>query len=164
MSENPYASPNVGLPGKSTGPKPNQMNVASQGARLVNAIIDNIIIRVAAMASGFALGASVAAYEISLYGEITPGTEALLNVLGFILGLAVMLGYYILCEWAFQRTLAKFITGTIVVDAKGGKPSFGQVVGRSFARLIPFEAFSFLSSNPVGWHDSLSGTRVISAR
>jgi uncharacterized RDD family membrane protein YckC len=84
------------------------------------------------------------------------------DVVGFFLGILVAVGYFVLTEALFQRTLAKFITGTRVVTADGTQPSFGQIVGRSFARMIPFEAFSFLGSpNPVGWHDSLSGTRVV---
>lgn len=81
-------------------------------------------------------------------------------------GLFVFLGYAIVSEALFQRTLGKMITGTCVVRADGTKPTFGQIVGRSFARFIPFEAFSFLGGKgfPVGWHDSLSGTRVITTR
>ena len=80
-------------------------------------------------------------------------------------GLVVALGYFAFTEALFQRTLAKFLTGTRVVRADGTRPSFAQILGRSFARFIPFEAFSFLfGSHPVGWHDSLSGTRVVLTR
>jgi uncharacterized RDD family membrane protein YckC len=51
-----------------------------------------------------------------------------------------------------------------IVDASGNKPSFGKIVGRNFARLIPFEACSFLGSSARGWHDSLSGTYVVKCR
>jgi uncharacterized RDD family membrane protein YckC len=73
--------------------------------------------------------------------------------------------YFLATEGLFQRSLAKFLTGTIVVDTEGRRPTFKQTLGRSFACLIPFEPFSFLGgSNPVGWHDSLSGTRVVRIR
>jgi uncharacterized RDD family membrane protein YckC len=52
-----------------------------------------------------------------------------------------------------------------VVRFDGNKPNVPQIIGRTFARFIPFEPFSvaFGSSNN-GWHDSLSGTRVVSVR
>jgi hypothetical protein len=34
-------------------------------------------------------------------------------------------------------------------------------LGRSAARSIPFEPFSFLGGQPTGWHDRLSETRVV---
>jgi uncharacterized RDD family membrane protein YckC len=91
---------------------------------------------------------------------------AFLQMIAFVLGISVVLAYYIISEGLFQRTLGKLLTGTRVVTADGGRPTFGQIVGRSFARMIPFEAFSFLGGDggPVGWHDSLSGTRVVSVR
>ncbi|MEM6265057.1 MAG: RDD family protein, partial [Bacteroidota bacterium] len=64
-------------------------------------------------------------------------------------------------EAAFGKTPGKFVTKTQVVNKDGGKPTPGQLIGRTFARFIPFDAFSFLASNPVGWHDSLSKTRVV---
>ena len=88
-----------------------------------------------------------------------------LRVVGTILGIAILALYFIVMEGIFGVTIGKLLTGTRVVNAKGGKPSFGQIVGRSFARMIPFEPFSFLfGDNTTGWHDSLSGTRVIRNR
>jgi uncharacterized RDD family membrane protein YckC len=98
-------------------------------------------------------------------GGLTTQDETTLNVVGFVLGILVFLAYFVITEALFQRTLAKFLTGTVVVAANGRRASMGQIVGRSFARLIPFEAFSFLGGKqPVGWHDSLSGTLVVLAR
>jgi len=88
-----------------------------------------------------------------------------LQLAGFVIRLMVWLGYFVFMESLFQRTLAKLLTGTIVVTENGARPSFAQILGRSFSRLIPFEAFSFLGGNhPVGWHNSLSRTRVVSTR
>mgnify|MGYP000663414543 CR=1 FL=1 len=72
--------------------------------------------------------------------------------------------YYILLETTNGRTLGKLITGTKVVHEDGGPASFTQVLGRSFSRLVPFDAFSFLGSEAVGWHDKWSKTRVIKVR
>ena len=98
-------------------------------------------------------------------GNLTKADETNLQILSFVLGLLMALGYFVVMEAMFQRTLGKFLTGTKVVAQDGGRPSFGQILGRSCARFIPFEAFSFLGGkHPVGWHDSLSGTRVVDAK
>lgn len=73
----------------------------------------------------------------------------------------IMVPFYVFFEGLFSRTPGKMLTGTVVVNEKGERPSFGQIVGRSFARVIPFEAFSFLGSTGRGWHDSLSKTYVV---
>ena len=64
-------------------------------------------------------------------------------------------------EAVFQRTIGKLVTGTRVVTTDGNVPGFGKVLGRSLARVIPFEVLSFLGAIPIGWHDKLSGTRVV---
>jgi uncharacterized RDD family membrane protein YckC len=76
------------------------------------------------------------------------------------MALAVTLGYYIFFEALFDRTPAKWITGTRVIALDGSRPRFLQIVGRSFARFVPLEPFSFLG-NARGWHDRWSGTRVV---
>jgi hypothetical protein len=41
-----------------------------------------------------------------------------------------------------------------------GEPlTFGKVLGRTFARIVPFEMFSALGDRP--WHDGWTDTRVI---
>jgi len=71
-------------------------------------------------------------------------------------------GYYMLFEGSVQRTPGKFITGVIVVNEYGEKPSPGQIFGRSFARLVPFEALSCLGTK--GWHDNWSETFIIKVK
>ncbi|WP_281637163.1 RDD family protein [Flavobacterium marginilacus] len=78
-----------------------------------------------------------------------------------IIAVIVMIIYYVLTEGILGRSLAKFITGTIVVDENGEKPSFGIFFQRTLCRLIPFEAFSFLGNSGRGWHDSISDTYVV---
>lgn len=72
--------------------------------------------------------------------------------------------YYILLEHYTGTTIGKLLTGTRVVHVNGGKPSFLQIVGRTFARLVPFEALSALGSPPVPWHDEWANCRVILKR
>ena len=70
--------------------------------------------------------------------------------------------YLMIFELVFGRTPGKLITRTRVICSKTKKsPSFSQVVSRTFSRFIPFEWLSFLSAQPVGWHDSISKTKVV---
>ncbi len=82
----------------------------------------------------------------------------------YLIVYSIAVFYYTLFEAAFGQSVGKFITGTIVVTENGEKPSFGNILGRSFCRLIPFNAFSFLGESASGWHDSITGTRVIEKR
>lgn len=69
--------------------------------------------------------------------------------------------FYLLFEWIFNRTVGKFITGTIVISTRTfGRPTFGQILSRTFLRIIPFEFVSFISKKPCGWHDSIPNTMV----
>jgi uncharacterized RDD family membrane protein YckC len=65
-------------------------------------------------------------------------------------------------EVTLQATVGKLITGTIVVDMHGEAPDVRTIISRSFCRLIPFDAFSYIGADAIGWHDTISGTRVIS--
>lgn len=69
--------------------------------------------------------------------------------------------YYFTVESLLQSSLGKLVTGCVVIDEYGNKPNAMQILGRSFARLIPFEAFSCLGDNSRGWHDSISNTYVV---
>lgn len=70
--------------------------------------------------------------------------------------------YYVLIEMiSGGKSFGKLITKTKVVTLDGGKPTLGQFLGRSAARFIPFEPFSFFGTPGKGWHDSLSKTLVI---
>ncbi len=127
-----------------------QLNIASKGQRLANSLIDFVIIF---LVGGFLLGLLLGftGQEEILEDDLQ------LNILSYLMYLV----YYFLMEVTTGKTVGKMITKTRVVDLEGGKPSPGQILGRSFARFIPFEAFSFLGESGIGWHDSLPGTRVI---
>jgi uncharacterized RDD family membrane protein YckC len=68
--------------------------------------------------------------------------------------------YYLVFEALFARTPAKWITRTRVIGPDGTRPTFLQILGRSLARFVPFEPFSFFGNNR-GWHDRWSNTRVV---
>lgn len=71
--------------------------------------------------------------------------------------------YYTAWERVTGRTLAKFITGTKIIQPDLGKPAFQNVLLRSLVRLIPVEVFSFFSRRPQGWHDVAGDTIVCNA-
>jgi len=83
------------------------------------------------------------------------------NITWFFVGIAMTMIYYILMEGFFGRSLGKLMTGTIVVNENGLKPGFGTIFKRTLCRSIPFDAFSFLGSSGIGWHDSISDTYVV---
>lgn len=84
--------------------------------------------------------------------------------LGTVVSTFVFLLYYFIFEALTGRSIAKFITGTTVVNEYGEKLSAGQALGRTFCRLIPFEVFSFFGTPSRGWHDSIPNTYVVDAK
>ena len=80
---------------------------------------------------------------------------------GYLLGFIFMSTYYILFEFGLRQTPGKLITKTIVVNEDGSSPTFVNILVRTLCRFIPLEAFTFLGNEAVGWHDTLSKTRVI---
>ena len=89
----------------------------------------------------------------------------ILFIVIFGLTILFLLSYFVLFEAIWGRTIGKFMLGMIVISEDGSKASFFQAVGRTLARFLPFEPFSFFlcedSSRPLFWHDSLPKTRVV---
>ncbi|HEX7915911.1 RDD family protein [Rudaea sp.] len=147
---NPYQAPNARLSEFSE-----ESEVASKGQRFGTWIIDYIVFIII---SGI-IGALIAL----TFGHA--GVQYLRGPARFVISILVFLIYYIGFESAFGRTLGKFALGTKVITEGGGAPSLGQVIGRSFARMIPSEAFSLLFSDTnSGWHDTLPKTKVVRTR
>lgn len=149
----PYSAPQSSLENAN---KQQSLEVipATRLLRFFNLIIDYIGFFLLSIIVGIAVGV--------FFGDA--GIEYLESVPDFALGLSIVLGYYIALESLSGRTLGKLITGTKVVNEQGDKPSLLQILGRSFSRLIPFEAFSFFGSEGRGWHDSFSKTYVVKCR
>ena len=74
---------------------------------------------------------------------------------------SIMLLYYIFMESLTQKTLGKYITGTIVVMEDGSKPEINVILLRSICRLIPFDGLTFIGEYSRGWHDSLAKSYVV---
>jgi uncharacterized RDD family membrane protein YckC len=142
--QSPYAPPRadeyVGVPPVYSG-----LQDASLGTRFANLMLDSI----GRMIFTFALTIPL----ILLKLETASGVAVL----------GGLLGYHFLFEVTLGRTPGKFVTGTRVVSANGGRASTGQILGRTLARYVPLEPFSFLfgGNPPSGWHDKWSNTRVV---
>lgn len=142
-----------------TGKFHREPELASQGLRFAHYLIDFVIIFALIFVSGFVLAI------ISPRTLLVVATPFLSIDLGFyrweydFFSLGIFIAYYFIAELTMQRTIGKFATGTVVIDAYGNKPPAGRVLGRSFSRLIPFDALSCLAER--GWHDRISGTYVV---
>jgi uncharacterized RDD family membrane protein YckC len=77
----------------------------------------------------------------------------------YLIYFSFMIGYYVLFEGFFSRSVAKFITKTIVVNEDGSKPDFGTIFRRTLCRIIPFEPLSFFGGR--GWHDTIPEIYVV---
>lgn len=68
--------------------------------------------------------------------------------------------YYFVCEAFTGKTVGKYITNSIVVDAfTDGQATPKQVLYRTLLRMIPIDGFSYLFSAQ-GMHDNFSKTKL----
>jgi len=81
-------------------------------------------------------------------------------LIGYLIITITFVGYYLIMEVKFQKTVGKFVTKTKVVKMNGEKPEPSDIISRSFCRLIPFDRVSFLFTKN-GIHDFLSKTKVV---
>lgn len=151
MELNPYAPTKASL--KESGPgdaEPlDEANLASRKRRFVTSLIDSTVVLVLI----FVIAGVLAVVAPSVIGLLS-------GPAGYLFQIAIVLLYYVPAEFMTGRTPGKIITRTRVVSHTGGKPSMGQIVGRTLLRLIPLEAVTFLARGP-GLHDRASGTRVV---
>lgn len=148
----PYQPPKSSLADKSR--EPQEIVPVGKWYRFGNLLIDYVVF----MLLGIFLGITI----FFLFGE--EGLRVLESTPDLVIGIPIVLVYYTVMESLTGRTIGKILTGTKVVNAEGNRITFGQVLGRSFSRLIPFEAFSFLFGSGRGLHDSLPNTYVIRSR
>lgn len=161
-NDNPYASPmaqssapGVGVFGDDI--PLNEMVPGTSGQRLANYVVDRIAAQVYMYGVAISLGMFIALIGKQEWLEVFE-----LGFADLIFSYLIYVTYFILQEALFRRTLGKLFSRTIVVNDDGGRPSFGQILGRSFIRVIPFEPFSALSKlSPNPWHDRWTGTKVV---
>lgn len=124
-------------------------NVVGSGIRFVNLLIDFIVWLVLAFIISFVIGLFV-----------QPTDQGMISLIGYILIFGTFIAYYAIMEIKFQKTIGKFVTKTKVVKMNGEKPTDGDIITRTFCRLIPFDRLSFLFVKN-GIHDFLSKTKVV---
>jgi len=98
-------------------------NVAGLGKRILGGIIDIIILVI------FAIIWSL------LFGTNVNGMYTVTGIPAFVEFLVVIL-YYIVLDATTGKTIGKYIVKTKVVNAQGGKISWGQSIGRNLMRII----------------------------
>lgn len=125
-----------------------QLKLVQGWARFGHYLIDLVVIYALAIALGIVLAIVNPDFILNM-GQIEER----------VFGMLIVVGYYFISEVTMQRTIGKLATSSIVVDEYGNKPSASAILGRSFARIVPFEAFSCLGER--GWHDTWSKTFVI---
>jgi uncharacterized RDD family membrane protein YckC len=77
--------------------------------------------------------------------------------------LIVFFGYYTLFEFYFQRTIGKYLTGSLVVNEYGDTPDFKTICLRTIIRIIPLNPYSFFwTDDHRFWHDTWTKTFVVS--
>ncbi len=131
-------------------------SMASSGSRFANHIIDHIVFYVFSSVLSFLIP-----WDFFTLLDFDLNNSVIFVFFYLLLSLFIFALFYSVQEYIFKgRTIGKFVTGTKVVTVNGNEPGFGKIIIRSLCRLIPFEAFSFIFSS-AGWHDTLSGTRVI---
>lgn len=133
--------------------------LASGGSRFLNYILDIVVIIALIFALSFIFAVLASLLDLN---EFLLWMGNLSDWEGQLIFVVISIFYYSLTEGLFGRSLGKLITGTVVVDENGEKPSFGIILKRTLCRLIPFDGFSFLGSR--GWHDSISNTYVVNKK
>ena len=123
-------------------------NLAGGGKRFANLLIDVIGFYALLFLLGMVVGTFDPMYDFE-------GPSFTISVY------LIYVAYYWLFETLTGKTLGKFITRTRIVKEDGSKPEPINILGRSFSRLIPFDAFSFLGAQGKGWHDSIPKIYVI---
>jgi len=154
VERNPYA-PSAGVLSGAEPVEPGRaMELASRTRRFLNLLIDVLAFFLVMILIGVANGVAYALFGVD--------PEWLVAKPGFIY--LVMFFYYFLGEALTGKTVAKWITRTVVVAESGEPAKWWQLLLRSAYRFVPFDGFSFLSKSRPGWHDRWSNTRVVMDR
>jgi len=135
--------------------------VASKTRRLANYFLDIIFFRILLFPTWFLIG-----YFAASVGLIDSDSAEWLTdpIVDWSLSIVSFFFYYFAFETMWQRTPAKFITGTKVLNYDGTKPTARTIAVRTLARLVPFEPFSFLGKEAYGWHDKWPDTTIVRAK
>ncbi len=132
-----------------------KIQVVSGWLRFAHYLIDALIIG----GLVFCLNLMLIQFFSTEFSSNMGGGTVFLRFIPSIDNIVITVVYYFLCEKILQRTIGKFVTNSVVINKYAETPSDGALLGRSFARLVPFEPLSCLSDQ--GWHDTWSKTYVV---
>jgi uncharacterized RDD family membrane protein YckC len=99
---------------------------------------------------------------------ITNNVDALVNSseTDLYIGLVIIFAYfitpffyYLFFELLFGRTIGHMISGAIILDEYGQKPSLKKIFIRTISRYVPLDFISAFESR--AWHDQWSDTLVL---
>jgi len=136
------------------------LSTVSKSKRFANHLLDTFFFYIIAMIIGLIIGFTVAYDNPDALDNLNSDNIFLQYLIGFIAGFI----YYATAETLTGRTPAKYITKTRVINMDGERPDLQTVLLRTLCRFIPFDALSFLFTEETGWHDRLSGTRVVNTQ
>lgn len=125
------------------------MNKAGFGTRVINFIIDTLLI--------FGI-----TYGVSSWWDFQVMYWHYPFIAFYTFFWLIMFVYYTISETLFKRSPAKWITFTKVVNKQGKRPAFWQVIVRSLVRLTLIDCF-FIPFLDKPLHDYLSKTEVVQA-
>ena len=156
---NPYSSP-ISQAVQESDLASESIRLASQSQRFVNFLLDRVVLSIVSYGIGAFVGLAIVLFH---QGQPILITEWKFTLIGFTAG--IFLVRFVL-ETTTGATLGKIASGTKVVSQDGSRATVGQIAGRCLCRWIPFEPFSFFGGDgfPFGWHDRISGTRVVKSR
>lgn len=136
-----------------------ELGLASAGERLLGGLIDVVFVALIQLTL-FYLTTHLVAQRLD---ALPTSAIVAMSVVGSVLAA----GYFLFFWGLSGQTLGKLLTGTRVVDRKGGALGFGRagvrLVGTLLGVLPLFAGFIGLFSDPErrGWHDRLAGTKVV---
>lgn len=131
---------------------------ATTNQRVTNFVVDYVIRLIIQL-----VAITIFIFFATLFGQghLVGYVQKLPFIHELIISCVIALGYYNVMEMLFSISIGKLITGTVVVNIYGEKPSLRDLATRNICRLIPFEGLTFFGTPGNGWHDTLSGTYVV---
>ena len=128
-----------------------------KGTRFIHLIVDGIVTTI----FFYIIGALIGIVGVLIDPDFLYWLQDMPVLLSYLISYSLFFLYYFILESTTGQTIGKMITKTKVIAEDGSVPTQKTIAYRSLARLIPFEAFSFLGSKDTGWHDSISKTYVV---
>jgi uncharacterized RDD family membrane protein YckC len=124
-----------------------KLNRVGIGARVINCVVDNLLIFLIAYIAYIILKYAPLTYYRFMYYKVW------LVTIGF---------YYLFFEGIFARTPGKWLSLSVVKTKMGKRPNLGHVLLRTAVRYTLIDAF-FIPFLEEALHDRLSGTQVVEA-